>query len=89
MATFDGVPTFVGGHGTTIEDAISNVYQYDYKEDQWVGKSDEFIGGAPRFTHGMIQIPIDLFGICWNQIADQIGQSHFVTWSQKYGHKIF
>ena len=67
MATFDGVPTFVGGHGTTIEDAISNVYQYDYKEDQWVDKSDKFdkfLELVPRVTHGMIQIPIDLFGIC-------------------------
>ena len=89
MATFDGVPTFVGGQHTTIDDAISNVYQYDYKKDQWVDKTDKFMGEFPRTAHGMIQIPIDLFGICWNQIADQIGQSHFVTWSQKYGHKIF
>jgi hypothetical protein len=64
LVQFEGLPTFIGGVNSDLEDYNEKVYQYHWNEDKWVVLKDLFIPYDLRFFSATFEVPRDIFGLC-------------------------
>lgn len=63
MALFEGLPTLVGGFNVELNITSNEVYQYHWKENQWLLREDLALK-HPRTEGVLIEVSKGIFGIC-------------------------